>query len=1066
MDTQMLIRIVVGVLMIAVVGALAVKRVLWLTKLIRSGQPLSEGNNRKDNLGKRITTQFEEVFGQTRLLRWSVPGIAHFFTMWGFFILGSVYVEAFGQLVDHDFHIPIVGRWDALGFLQDFFAVAVLLGIITFAIIRIVREPKKHGRDSRFYGSHTGGAWLILFMIFNVIWTYALVRGAAVNTGALPYGNGAFFSQLMGAILHPLGEPANEWIETLALLAHIAIMLVFLLIVLHSKHLHIGLAPINVTFKRMPNGLGPLLPVESKGELVDFEDPAEDAVLGRGKIEDFTWKGYLDMTTCTECGRCQSQCPAWNTGKPLSPKLVIMNLRDHMFAKAPYILGDKETPLENTPEGGLGEELRGEKKSEEHAHEHVPESGFERIMGSGPDQALRPLVGTLEQGGVIDPDVLWSCTTCGACVEQCPVDIEHIDHIVDMRRYQVMMESEFPGELGVLYKNLENKGNPWGQNAKDRTNWIDEVDFDVPVFGKDVDSFEGYEYLFWVGCAGAFEDRAKKTTKAVAELLAAAGVKYLVLGEGETCNGDSARRSGNEFLFQQLASQNVETLNDLFEGVERVDRKVVVTCPHCFNTLGREYPQLGGNYTVLHHTQLLNRLVRDKKLIPVKSASESGMDITYHDPCYLGRHNKEYSAPRELIGASGAKLTEMPRHADRGLCCGAGGARMWMEEHIGKRVNVERSEEAVDTGASAIATGCPFCRVMMTDGVDDVTSTRSLDKAPEVLDVAQLLLGSLDKSSFALPEKGTAANEAEERAAKIAAEAPAEAEETETVEEVEAEAAPAEAKASTATETKPVTGLGVAGGAKKPGKKTAAAEPADKPAAAAPAKGLGIAGGAKRPGAKKAAPAAESAPAAEAPAKAEPEVKGLGIAGGAKRPGAKKAAPAAEPAPAAEAPAAEAPAKPEPEVKGLGIASGARRPGAKKAAAPKAAPNEGESTVTQPPNVDPDKAEPGAKEDTADSDRGLDEAPKPEPEVKGLGIAPGARRPGAKKAAAPAAPKAEPEPAAESAADSAPEPEPAAEAESASSSNGSSNGDARVVGDEPPVKGLGIAKGARRPGRK
>ena len=260
------------------------------------------------------------------------------------------------------------------------------------------------------------------------------------------------------------------------------------------------------------------------------------------------------------------------------------------------------------------------------------------------------------------------------------------------------MESEFPGELGVLFKNLENKGNPWGQNSKDRTNWIDEVEFDVPVYGKDVESFEGYEYLFWVGCAGAYEDRAKKTTKAVAELLATAGVKYLVLGEGETCNGDSARRSGNEFLFQQLAAQNVETLNELFEGVERVDRKVVVTCPHCFNTLGREYPQVGGNYTVLHHTQLLNRLIRDKKLVPVKPA-DGGIDITYHDPCYLGRHNKVYEAPRELIGASGAKLTEMPRHADRGLCCGAGGARMWMEEHIGKRVNTERTEEAMDTGA-------------------------------------------------------------------------------------------------------------------------------------------------------------------------------------------------------------------------------------------------------------------------------------------------------------------------------------------------------------------------------
>ena len=456
--------------------------------------------------------------------------MAHFFTMWGFFILASVYLEAFGQVVDHDFHIPIVGRWDALGFLQDFFAVAVLLGIITFAIIRIVREPKKHGRDSRFYGSHTGGAWLILFMIFNVIWTYALVRGAAPTPEPCPTATApSSHSSWAGSCIRS-ANTANEWIETVALLRHIAVMLVFLLIVLHSKHLHIGLAPVNVTFKRLPNGLGPLLPVEYKGERIDFEDPAEDAVLGRGKIEDFTWKGYLDFTTCTECGRCQSQCPAWNTGKPLSPKLVIMNLRDHLFAKAPYILGDKEGALENTPEGGVTESVTKESKNRRRLHrESTTKSTTSPSRASSGSWARvpgRPPVrwsARLEQGGVIDPDVLWSCTTCGACVEQCPVDIEHIDHIVDMRRYQVMMESEFPGELGVLFKNLETKGNPWGQNAKDRTNWIDEVEFDVPVFGKDVDSFEGYEYLFWVGCAGAYEDRAKKTTKAVAELLAVAG---------------------------------------------------------------------------------------------------------------------------------------------------------------------------------------------------------------------------------------------------------------------------------------------------------------------------------------------------------------------------------------------------------------------------------------------------------------------------------------------------------------------------------------------------------------
>ncbi|KAA1249817.1 4Fe-4S dicluster domain-containing protein [Mycobacterium simiae] len=941
MTTQTLIRLVVGLGMTAVVAALALRRVWWLYQLIMSGQPASD---RTDNVGTRIWTEIAEVFGQRRLLKWSLPGLAHFFTMWGFFILLTVYIEAYGLLFQPNFHIPIIGRWDALGFLQDFFATAVFLGIATFAVIRLRRSPREIGRSSRFYGSHTGGAWLILFMIFNVIWTYVLVRGSAVNNGTLPYGKGAFLSQLFGVILRPLGPTANEVLETVALLLHIGVMLAFLIIVLHSKHLHIFLAPINVVFKRLPDGLGPLLPIESDGKPIDFENPPDDAEFGRGKIEDFSWKAMLDFATCTECGRCQSQCPAWNTGKPLSPKLVIMDLRDHWMAKAPYLLGEKPSPLESTPEGGIGEELRGEKHAEEH---HVPESGFGRVMGSGPEQASRPLVGTAEQGGVIDPDVLWSCVTCGACVEQCPVDIEHIDHIVDMRRYQVMMESEFPSELSVLFKNLENKANPWGQNASDRTNWIDEVDFDVPVYGEDVDSFDGFEYLFWVGCAGAYDDKAKKTTKAVAELLAIAGVKFLVLGAGETCNGDSARRSGNEFLFQQLAQQATATLDGLFEGVETVDRKVVVTCPHCFNTLGKEYRQLGSNYTVLHHTQLLNRLVRDKKLVPVTPVSQ---DITYHDPCYLGRHNKVYEAPRELIGAAGATLTEMPRHADRSFCCGAGGARMWMEEHIGKRINHERVDEALATGAAAVATACPFCRVMVTDGVND-RQEEAGRSGVEVLDVAQVLLGSIARDEVKLPEKGAAAKAAEQRAAKPE---PA-------VTKATAPSAPA-AEVEKATETpaaepekatKAVTGLGIAGGAKRPGAKKAAPAAPEAPAPAAPAapvKGLGVAAGAKRPKAKKTAAPAKAAEAPAAPAPAAPAapvapVKGLGIAAGAKRPGAKKAAPqaAAADSPAAAEPAEpEALAKPEPEpstpidaaaappaepVKGLGIARGARPPG-------------------------------------------------------------------------------------------------------------------------------------------
>jgi Fe-S oxidoreductase len=969
--TQTLIRLVVGLSMTAIIALFALRRVLWLVKLVLTGQPVS---GRTGDIGTRVWTQIAEVFGQRRLLKWSIPGVAHFLTMWGFIILLTVYIEAYGLLFQPNFHIPIIGRWDALGFLQDFIALGVLVGISTFAIIRLRSEPKDYGRSSRFYGSHTGGAWLILFMIFLVIFSYSFVRGAAVNNGNFPYGRGAFFSQGMGALMHPLGPTANEWIETIALLAHIAVALIFLVIVLHSKHLHIFLAPVNVTFKRLPDGLGPLLPIESDGKPIDFENPPEDAEFGRGKIEDFTWKGMLDFATCTECGRCQSQCPAWNTGKPLSPKLVIMDLRDHWMAKAPYLLGEKKAePLE-----GLDLET-----AHEEGH-HVPESGFGRVPGHGPEQASRPLVGTAEQGGVIDPDVLWSCVSCGACVEQCPVDIEHIDHIIDMRRYQVMMESEFPSELSVLFKNLENKANPWGQNASDRTNWISEVDFDVPVYGEDVDSFEGYEYLFWVGCAGAYDDKAKKTTKAVAELLAVAGVKYLVLGTGETCNGDSARRSGNEFLFQQLAQQAVESLDGLFEGVESVDRKIVVTCPHCFNTLGREYRQLGANYSVLHHTQLLNRLVRDKKLVPVSPVAE---DITYHDPCYLGRHNKVYEAPRELIEAAGAKLTEMPRHADRSFCCGAGGARMWMEEHIGKRINHERVDEALATGATTVATACPFCRVMVTDGVNDRQEAAGREGV-DVRDVAQLLLESLDRSTITLPEKGSAAKQAADAAPKAAP---------------KAETAPAATEpAETSTETEP-------------------AAPTEEKATKA-VTGLGIAGGAKRPGAKKAAPAAPAAPKAEA-----------------------AQAPSTSDEQATEAKAAAAPAAP---AKGLGLAAGARRPGAKKTAEKPTA-----STQSAPTSQPEAKTEsPAAPEATA-----------PAAPVKGLGIAAGAKRPGAKKASAPAAPAtATPEPASEPEA----KPEPQATKEPQSTPTDSDGDDGGQDSPAASVKGLGIARGARPPGKR
>ena len=738
----MVTRLVIGLLMTVFALAVAGRRGATIAKLIRSGQP---AHDRSQELGRRVRTQLVEVFGQKRLLKWSVPGLAHFFTFWAFVILATVYLEAYGALFNPEFAIPWVGHWAVLGFLQDAIAVLCLISLGVFAAIRVRNAPEREHRASRFYGSHTGGAWLILFMIFNVLWSLFFFRAASSVLGTFPYTSGAWASIGLGRLFAGLPAGVLGVVESVGLLLHIGVMLAFLIIVAYSKHLHIFTAPINVSAKRFPKALGPLPVMTSGGQPIDFEDPGEDDVFGRGKIEDFTWKGMLDMATCTECGRCQSQCPAWNTGKPLSPKLVMMDLRDHLLAKAPYIIGGKDLPDEGAVAVRGGADQAGG-----HGH-HVPESGFGRIPGSGPDQASRPLVGTLEQGGVIDPDVLWSCTTCGACVEQCPVDIEHVDHIVDMRRHQVLIESEFPSELGVLFRNLENKGNPWGQNARDRMDWSKKLGFEVNVF--DGELAPEVEYLFWIGCAGAFDDGAKKTVQATAELLHRAGVDYVVLGPEETCTGDPARRSGNEFLFQMLAQQNVEVLNSVFEGREPGTRKIVTTCPHCLNTLGREYPQLDGHYEVVHHTQLLNKLVREGKLVPV-AASDNGSAVTYHDPCYLGRHNEIYEEPRALVGAAGAHLSEMPRHADRSMCCGAGGARMWMEERIGQRINVNRTEEALDTltavaggdGAAAgtIAVACPFCRTMLTDGLTQKQGAGAGENV-QIQDVSQMLLTAVKR---------------------------------------------------------------------------------------------------------------------------------------------------------------------------------------------------------------------------------------------------------------------------------------------------------------------------------
>ncbi|ALR13344.1 Fe-S oxidoreductase [Mycobacteroides saopaulense] len=1006
MSTATIILGIIGVTYSLIAWGSFGSGVVKMLRVILSGQP---DGTRWRPIVPRVKTVIVEVVAHTRMNKFRTVGWAHWLVMVGF--LGGFlhYFESYGQTFNPEFHWPFFGASFAWELWIEFLGVGTIVGIVTLIVIRQLNHPRKPQRLSRFGGSNFIAAYTIEMVVLSEGLGMLLVKSAKIATyhHTNPYSDPV--SSQVAKLL-----PASPLMVSAFSLSVMFFGGLFLLLVgrklVWGVAWHRFAAFFNIYFKRNADGsvaLGAAKPMMSGGKVLEMEsaDPDVDA-FGAGKVEDFSWKDLLDITTCTECGRCQSQCPAWNTGKPLSPKLLITSLRDHTYAKAPYLLAGEDKSKLSEAQAAEGE---------------------------------RQLVGG--EGAVIDHEVLWSCTTCGACVEQCPVDIEHVDHIIDMRRYQVLIESEFPGELAGLFKNLENKGNPWGQNAKDRLNWIEEVDFDVPVFGQDVDSFADFEYLFWVGCAGAYEDRAKKTTKAVAELLALAGTKFLVLGADETCTGDSARRAGNEFLFQQLAMQNIELLNSVFEGVEQKQRKIVVTCAHCFNALGNEYPQVGGDYQVVHHTQLLNRLVRDKKLVPVAPVSQ---DVTYHDPCYLGRHNKVYTAPRELIGASGAAITEMPRHGERSMCCGAGGARMWMEEQLGKRINIDRVDEALATPASKIATGCPFCRVMLTDGV----TARDDSAAVEVVDVAQLLLesvGRTDDVRKALPAKGTAAAAAAEKAATKAAEPePVVAEEEEPI--TETAAAPETATA----EVKPVSGLGMATGAKRPGAKKAAAPAASSAEAAAapaaPVKGLGMATGAKRPGAKKSdAPAAAPSTAEAAPSAPAAPVKGLGMATGAKRPGAKKAAPAAA-APAtetaSEAPAA--PAAPVPPVKGLGMASGAKRPGTKKAAPAASAP--------VPAAAEPETAAPAAPETPS-----APAAATPEPPVKGLGIATGARRPGAKKAAPPAAaapaPEAAPEPEQPAAA-----PEPAAPAPAAK--------EEAPAAPEPPVKGLGMAPGARRPGRR
>jgi Fe-S oxidoreductase len=625
--------------------------------LVRAGRPV----DRADEPSVRARRELVQVFGQRKLLQKALPGLMHATIFWGFLILLPTIVEAAISIVDRSSGLPLLGAAPWFLVVSDVFATLVVAAVATAFWIRKVQRP------DRFRGSHMEEADRILVWILGIVATLLLWNASRIALGLAAHPSSMPVSDAISKLFG--GGRVTEILERVLVWAHLLLVLGFLTYLPKSKHLHIITAAPNVYLaKTGPSGrLEPLR--------IDLESAEADVRLGAAVSTDLSRKQLLDLFSCTECGRCQEVCPAWSTGKPLSPKLLIMDLRDHVLGEAPAILATDAGEVE-----------------------------------------LQPLV----PNAVID-QVVWDCTTCGACVRECPVDIEHIDTIVDLRRNLVMAESRFPGEAGAMLRGVENQENPWGQPASARADWASGLEVRVLQPGDTPP-----EYLFWVGCAGAFDERARETTRSVARLLTAAGVDWAILGPRERCTGDPARRMGHEYLFQMLAEQNVETLNGA--GV----RTIVASCAHCFNTLANEYPDYGGRYEVVHHTELLSHLVKDGRLAPTGRAGT----VTYHDACYLGRHNGRYDAPRDVVERVAEHATEMPRSRERSFCCGAGGARMWMEEKT-PRVNDTRYAEAVGTGADTVAVACPYCLVML----DDAAKATS-DGGIRVADVATLLAES------------------------------------------------------------------------------------------------------------------------------------------------------------------------------------------------------------------------------------------------------------------------------------------------------------------------------------
>jgi Fe-S oxidoreductase len=599
-------------------------------------------NDRRQQPPRQARAELEIVLGQRKLLQRLVPGLMHAFIFWGFLVLLPTILMAMISAVDRRAELPWLGHQGWFGWLADVFCVLVLAGVTTAVVIR------KIGRPERFRGSHLGEADFILFLIAGVVTTLLFWHASAHAAGIYPAAG-----PLSRAMSHTFSPQTHA--DRVFLWAHLAFIFTFLWYIPRSKHLHIATAALNVWLART-GARGRLEPLR-------FDLPDDELRFGVATAADLTRKEVVDAFSCTECGRCQDVCPAYATGKILSPKLVIMGVRDDLFAQSD-----------------------------------------EPIVGNG-----------------VPEEMIWDCVTCGACVEACPVSIEHIDHIVDLRRNRLMVDAEFPAEAEPMLRDVERAANPWGKPQNERAAWAEELGVRVLEPGEPAP-----QYLYWVGCAASFDERARASAEATAKLLQKAGVDFAILGPREACTGDPARRMGNEYVFQSYAEQNVATLNE--QGV----RKIVASCPHCFNTLANEYPDFGGAYEVVHHSELLAELVREGRLAPKADAKP----ITYHDSCYLARHNDVRMEPRELVAAVGQPV-EMKRSGKQTFCCGAGGAHMWMEER-GRPINAERVREAAETGAETLAVACPFCTVMLDDGV------REFGAPLRVADVSTLLAESLE----------------------------------------------------------------------------------------------------------------------------------------------------------------------------------------------------------------------------------------------------------------------------------------------------------------------------------